>query len=45
LNTLAEEGVTGIISPQLLIGFAILGVLPLAIKKMMQLFGARTAAR
>lgn len=36
LNTLAEQGTSGILTPQLFVAFAILGVFPLVVKKIMQ---------
>lgn len=36
LATLAEQGATGILSPQLLIAFVLLGVVPLILKKLFQ---------
>ncbi|QDU98401.1 TVP38/TMEM64 family protein [Lignipirellula cremea] len=38
LSTLAERGVGGVLSPQLLLAFVLLGVFPLAVKKIMQRF-------
>lgn len=38
LNTLAERGAGGILTPQLLVAFAILGLFPLVVKKIMQTF-------
>jgi uncharacterized membrane protein YdjX (TVP38/TMEM64 family) len=36
LNTLAAQGTSGILTPQLFVAFAILGVFPLVVKKIMQ---------
>ena len=36
LATLAEQGATGILSPQLLVAFVLLGVVPLIVKKIVQ---------
>ena len=36
LNTLAQQGTSGILSPQLFVAFAVLGLFPLAVKKVMQ---------
>lgn len=36
LATLAEKGVSGILSPQLLVAFALLGLMPLVLKKIVQ---------
>lgn len=38
LATLAEKGVQGILSPQLLVAFALLGLMPLVLKKIVQRF-------
>lgn len=38
LGTLAEKGVQGIVSPQLLAAFAVLGLMPLVLKKIVQRF-------
>ncbi len=38
LTTLAEKGAAGILSPQLLVAFALLGLLPLILKKIVQRF-------
>ena len=38
LKTLAEQGASGIISPQMFAAFAILGVFPIAVKKLMGFF-------
>lgn len=38
LSTLAEKGVGGILSPQLLVAFVLLGLFPLTAKKLMQRF-------
>lgn len=38
LQELAENGTAGILSPQLLIAFVILGLFPIAVKKLMQRF-------
>ena len=38
LSTLAEKGATGILSPQLLVAFALLGIVPLVLKKVVQRF-------
>ncbi len=36
LATLAEKGVQGILSPQLLVAFVLLGLMPLVLKKLVQ---------
>jgi uncharacterized membrane protein YdjX (TVP38/TMEM64 family) len=36
LTTLAEKGVGGILSPQLIVAFVLLGIFPLIVKKVMQ---------
>lgn len=36
LNTLAQQGTSGILSPQMFVAFAILGLFPLVVKKTMQ---------
>jgi uncharacterized membrane protein YdjX (TVP38/TMEM64 family) len=36
LNTLAQQGTSGILSPQLLVAFVALGLFPLAVKRIMQ---------
>lgn len=41
LQTLAERGVGGILSPQLFVAFAMLGIFPLAVKKVMSKLRAR----
>ncbi len=38
LNTLAQKGATGILSPQLLIAFVLLGLFPLLLKKVIAMF-------
>lgn len=38
LATLAEKGVRGIVTPQLLVAFALLGLVPLVLKKLVQRF-------
>jgi len=38
LTTLAEKGATGILSPQVLMAFALLGIMPLVIRKVVQRF-------
>lgn len=38
LTTLADQGVQGILSPQLLAAFALLGLMPLVLKKLVQRF-------
>lgn len=38
LATLAEKGAQGILSPQLFVAFALLGIVPLVLKKLMQRF-------
>ncbi len=38
LATLADKGATGILSPQLLVAFALLGLVPLVLKKVIQRF-------
>jgi len=38
LKTLAENGVGGILSPQLIVAFVLLGVFPIAVKKLMERF-------
>ena len=43
LNTLAEKGAGGILSPQLLLAFALLGVFPLVVKKAMQSLTSKSA--
>ncbi len=42
LATLAEKGVRGIVTPQLLVAFALLGLVPLALKKLVQRFRPAT---
>ncbi len=44
LQTLAEQGAAGILTPQLLLAFVLLGVFPLLAKKVMQRLGGATAA-
>ncbi len=44
LNTLAQQGTGGILTPQLFIAFAILGLFPLAVKKIMQAFRKQPVA-
>jgi uncharacterized membrane protein YdjX (TVP38/TMEM64 family) len=36
LTTLAEKGTSGILTPQLIVAFVILGIFPIAVKKIMQ---------
>lgn len=43
LTTLAEKGVGGILSPQLIIAFVLLGIFPLIVKKLMQRFRPASA--
>ena len=38
LSTLAEQGVGGILSPQLIVAFVLLGIFPLLVRKVMQRF-------
>jgi uncharacterized membrane protein YdjX (TVP38/TMEM64 family) len=45
LTTLAEKGVKGILSPQLLIAFVLLGVVPLILKRIVQRLRRTTANR
>lgn len=42
LNTLAERGAGGILSPQLIVAFVLLGLFPIAVKKVMQRFRPAT---
>ena len=41
LSTLADKGTSGILTPNVLIAFAVLGLFPLAVKKIMQWTGNR----
>jgi uncharacterized membrane protein YdjX (TVP38/TMEM64 family) len=45
LATLADKGATGILSPQLLVAFVLLGLVPLMLKKVIQRFRPAVAPR
>jgi uncharacterized membrane protein YdjX (TVP38/TMEM64 family) len=45
LATLAERGVRGILSPQLFAAFALLGIVPLVLKKIVQRFRPASATQ
>ena len=44
LATLADKGATGILSPQLLVAFALLGLMPMVLKKIIQRFRPQVAS-